>query len=509
MHKALLKIIDYGAWNGGIQVDNSTFENQEMFFKGGIPVTAETIEQRIGVRTRMCAPADERIGETALENLLAQSNFDPSRVKLLIAATNVGDDKYDPGPLVQFPLRALKQAAPDVVALDLYSGCPGYNVGVELAFMLSLGGILKKDDISVVVGAENIHRANTFMSGDTSNIIFGDDALATALETQTTLHPSGSYTCSDAATSDFSDTFILDIAKLIYDINGGNRLDGIIVDNQIGKTDYRVPATAARVQAALVQLIYPEQAAAGAFHRFKDALAFYDRNVKSFAFDIMSLHQGQEFVESVAKAYVESGKYPTVASVSLHRSRGICVKIHHAEGYAFHRPQHGIIDTFTQTHGCFGDFIHAIFRDDEIWGDIDGKGVFLYATRGANRHLTKLLQANALTIDDIELLIEHQANFAMIPLTLEQLFSHGDGDPQQAAADFIANKMVTNIHTRGNCSVVCMQRLPYDLQCGALEPDTIQGYAINENLDALKNARLILSDSVGAGMTRSSFLQRL
>jgi hypothetical protein len=68
--------------------------------------------------------------------------------------------------------------------------------------------------------------------------------------------------------------------------------------------------------------------------------------------------------------------------------------------------------------------------------------------------------------------------------------------------------MVTNVHERGNCSVVCMQRLPYDLKRGALQPDTVQGYAVNRNLQRLKDARLVLYDSVGAGMTRSSFLMR-
>ena len=82
-------------------------------------------------------------------------------------------------------------------------------------------------------------------------------------------------------------------------------------------------------------------------------------------------------------------------------------------------------------------------------------------------------------------------------------------DAKEAVAEIIANKMVTNVHERGNCSVVCMQRLPYDLQRGALAADTIQGFKINSNLERLKEARLILNDSVGAGMTRSSFLQRI
>jgi hypothetical protein len=111
-------------------------------------------------------------------------------------------------------------------------------------------------------------------------------------------------------------------------------------------------------------------------------------------------------------------------------------------------------------------------------------------------------------MDDIDLIVEHQANFAMIPLTLEQVLKSGQTDQKNAVANVVANKMVTNIHVRGNCSVVCMQRLPYDLQRGALRPDKIQGYAVNQNLEKLRQAKTILYDSIGAGMTRSSFIQR-
>ena len=81
----------------------------------------------------------------------------------------------------------------------------------------------------------------------------------------------------------------------------------------------------------------------------------------------------------------------------------------------------------------------------EIFGDMDGKGVFLYATRGARAHLNDLFSANHIKLDDIDLLFEHQANFAMIPLTLTQL---SDLDAQQSkkmVADLIANKMVTSV----------------------------------------------------------------
>ncbi|MDY7036995.1 MAG: hypothetical protein SV375_12645, partial [Thermodesulfobacteriota bacterium] len=62
---SVLDIIAHGAWNGGIPLDNSIYEDKGMFFKGGKPVNDETIQERIGVRTRIaerhlgphCAPA--------------------------------------------------------------------------------------------------------------------------------------------------------------------------------------------------------------------------------------------------------------------------------------------------------------------------------------------------------------------------------------------------------------------------------------------------------------------
>ncbi len=94
----VLDITAQGAWNGGTRVDNSVYENTGMQFKGGIPVTRESIEERIGVRTRMAAPEGERIGVAAFNDLLSTSGIDPSRIRVLIAATNLGEDKYDPGP---------------------------------------------------------------------------------------------------------------------------------------------------------------------------------------------------------------------------------------------------------------------------------------------------------------------------------------------------------------------------------------------------------------------------
>jgi 3-oxoacyl-[acyl-carrier-protein] synthase III len=503
-----LKIIGYGAWNGGSLIDNSIFEKKGMFFKNNIPVNNQTIEERVGVRTRMVAPADLRIGRTALHNLLKTSGIDPARIKLFIGATNIGEDKYNPGPLIRYPVQSVSRMTPNAIAFDLYAGCPGFNVAVELVFMLSLSGVLEKGDLSVIIGAENVYRAKAFRSIDTASIIFGDDALATALETKSSLKPTGHYFCSEKVKRSLTENFPQDIARLIFELNGRERIDGIIIDNQVGKIQHRIPATAARVQNSLVNLMYSEEASAGIFNRFQGALKFYDQNINSFAYDIMSLDQDTNLAEKLARAYVESGKCRTVVSGYLTSDLSIEVKIHKGQGYPLHKPQSGIVDTLTRTHGCFANYIEFMPYNGDVFGEMDGKGVFLYATRGAKRHLTDLLDRNKLTLDDIELLIEHQANFAMIPMTIEKLMENVQPDRKKAVVEFIANKMVTNIHTRGNCSVVCMQRLPYDLQRGVLKEDAIQGYPINRNLENLKHANVILNDSVGAGMTRSSFLQK-
>jgi 3-oxoacyl-[acyl-carrier-protein] synthase III len=505
---SILDIVGNGAWNGGTLVDNSVYENKGMFFKGGIPVTAQTIEERIGVRTRMAASADEKIGLLALQALLSATGFDPGRIKLLIGATNIGENRYDPGPLIRHPFELIRQISPGTMVMDLYAGCPGFNVSVELVLMLSLTGSLKPGDISVVVGAENLHRETVFRPMDTSNIIFGDDAMATALETRALGSASGAVFEKRRQGCPVTANFVAGIAQHLADLTGHQRIDGIIVDNQLGKFLYRVPATAARVQNQMVELMFPEEVANKTFKRFKDALNFYDAHVNSFAFDIMTLGKHPAMVEKIARSYVQSGRYNTVASVFLAPDYTADIVVHEGRDCRFERPRYGVIDSRTTTHGVFANYIEAVEDGDDVVGEMDGKGVFLHATRGANAHLTRLLSENNMTLNDMDLLFEHQANFAMIPLTLEQVLPVDAGeDAKKAAAEYIAGKMVNNIHTRGNCSVVCMQRLPYDLEQHALTPDTVHGFPINRNLDKLQNAKKILYDSVGSGMTRSSFLR--
>ena len=206
----VLEIIAQGAWNGGNLVDNSIYENKGLTFKGGIPVNNRTIEERIGVRTRMAATQDERIGVLAFKDLLKTSNIDPSRIKLIIGATNIGEDKFDP------------------LMLDLYAGCPGFNVSVELVFMMSLAEILQPGDLSIIVGAENVHRAKVFPPDDTANIIFGDDALATVLETKAFVSKAESGGIIARAKFNAGEDFARGIANELFKLKGHHKISIIL-----------------------------------------------------------------------------------------------------------------------------------------------------------------------------------------------------------------------------------------------------------------------------------------
>jgi len=506
--RSVLEIVAQGAWEGGTYIDNSMYENRGMFFKGGVPVSDETIQSRVGVRTRVAAPEDERIGRTSFKALLENAGLDTSRIKVVIGATNVGDDKRDRGPQIRHSVDLIQRFCPDATVFDLYAGCPGFNVSVELLLALSRSGRLGPNDLSVIVGAENIHRAEAFTELDTANIIFGDDSMATALETTAATRPLSDCSGEERHGLQLSEDVVESIAEGVAETVGSDHVDGIIIDNQLGNLLLRVPASAARVQHRLVELFNPQEKQAGVFARFKDALEFYDQNVNSFAYDIMSLESAPEVVWSAARAHVESGRQRCVVSVFVAPDRSFEIAVHRGPGRPVPPPNEGVVDAMTRTHGCFAHYIQAFVEDGELYGEIDGKGVFLYATRGVVRHLADLLSRNDATIHDVDLMIEHQANFAMIPATVQQLLTGEPDDVKRAAAEFVAERMVTNIHRRGNCSVVCMQRLPYDLARGALEPDTVQGYPVNRNLAALQGAPTVLYDSVGAGMTRSSFLVR-
>ena len=296
----------------------------------------------------------------AFQDLLQTSGIDPSRIKLVIGATNIGEDKLDSGPLIRHPFQLVQRDCPDALVLDLYAGCPGFNASVELVFILSQAGIIKRDDLSIIVGAENVHRAKSFPPDDTANIIFGDDALATALVTTGSAIRSESDCQTATVRFNAGEDYVRSIAKNIAELTGPNKIDGIIVDNQLGKLLSRIPATAVRVQHQWVEQLYPKEAAKGTFKNFRNALKFYDQHVNCFAFDIMTLNPHPEPVAKIADAYANSGKYQRMVSVYLASDHQVVLTLHEGKHQTCLKPKWGIIDCLTRTYGCFADYIEAL-----------------------------------------------------------------------------------------------------------------------------------------------------
>ncbi len=532
---AVIKIKAHAQCPGGKVVDNHAFSKLGLKFKGGVEATPPAIEQRIGVKTRYAADHGVLAGAYSFEKLLESQDFDPGRIKVVIVATNGGDAIDDPGPFSRHISKLINQHCPDAMVFDLYAGCPGFNVSAEILFAMSLSGRLNKGDMSVIVGYENLLRSDIFKNSGTAMLIFGDDALSTLLETYSNIKPEGQISTAFARpanpddnpddkpedkSEDKSDSdYLTAISRTIIDLCDGSMPDGIIVDNQLGDIAIRLPAVGARLQAKAADLLYPEEAKAGVFKKFNKAIEFFDQNLKSFAFDIMSPSdsggpgdnsgsnsgsKSESPLEAVAKSYIESGKCSRIVTVFLDRDKSSEVTLYTGKGFRAIKPESGIIDSRSVTHGCFGEYIEFFQDNNDIGATMNGKGVFLYAARSAEVNIKKLLSRNSLNITDIDLLIEHQANFALIRKTIELLVA-GTGENSE---NFISRRMPVNIHYRGNCSVPVMQRLHHDLMAGTLLKDDIQGITVNGNTEELKNAKTILFDSVGAGMSRSSFLYK-
>jgi len=94
------------------------------------------------------------------------------------------------------------------------------------------------------------------------------------------------------------------------------------------------------------------------------SLAFYESKVKSFAFDIMTLPKGGGLLETIAQAYLKSGKCRVVASVYLSAKglKWLCIA---AKAFPRENP---LMESWTPTPEprCFADYIQAFLDNGDI-----------------------------------------------------------------------------------------------------------------------------------------------
>ncbi len=107
---------------------------------------------------------------------------------------------------------------------------------------------------------------------------------------------------------------------------------------------------------------------------------------------------------------------------------------------------------FYPSGGCAKPFSEEVLRNREHYLRMDGRRIFKFATRKMADSVINVVQDSGLTLDDIELIIPHQANSRIIELAVRRL-------------GVAPEKMMVNVDRYGNTSAAS---IPLAL-CDALE----------------------------------------
>jgi len=176
----------------------------------------------------------------------------------------------------------------------------------------------------------------------------------------------------------------------------------------------------------------------------------------------------------VTVIFGDGGGAICLEGVETDESRGILASALHAQG-EFSRSL--MIEAPTFRHAPFID--EEMLQQGRHWPKMDGRSVFKHAVRRLPEVATEVLEKAELQIDDIDLVIPHQAN-----LRINQAF--------MKAMDIDPKKLVSNIHKYGNTTAASIP------------------IALDETIEAQKVQKgdTILFLGLGAGLTWGSLIYR-
>lgn len=277
----------------------------------------------------------------------------------------------------------------------------------------------------------------------------------------------------DEATSDL----VLPAARAALESAGlaPEALDGIIVGTVLG--DMVFPATACLVQ---------DRLGAG----------------KAAAFDINAACCGFVYGMNTAHALISSGQMDRVLVVGAEvlskitdwSDRATCVLFGDGAGAAVLEPAEpggGILGTYIRTDGSLADLLHLPAGGSRLptthetidrrghFIKMKGDGVFKYAVRAMEDAARHVLDEAGLSLDDVDILIPHQANIRIIDAVQKRL-----GVP--------AEKVIVNLDRYGNTS-------------SASIPIALDEAARNGKM---KRGDLVLLVAFGGGLTWGAVLFR-
>ncbi len=215
------------------------------------------------------------------------------------------------------------------------------------------------------------------------------------------------------------------------------------------------------------------------------------------SFDISAACTGFVYALSVAKAFIESGMKRSVlivgaeklSSIIDYTDRGTCILFGDGAGAAIIRAtddkSRAIIDVHTGSDGEYADLLmtpnggSGSIHDDgsKTFIKMRGNETFKVAVRTLTNDVVDILRENALSSDEIDHFIPHQANYRIIKAVGDALGLRDD-------------QVVLTVHKYGNTS---SSSIPM---------------AINDIYESgrLKSGDLMLLDAFGGGLTWGSAL---
>jgi len=219
------------------------------------------------------------------------------------------------------------------------------------------------------------------------------------------------------------------------------------------------------------------------------------------AFDISAACSGFVYALNIAKAFIESGMKKNVliigaekmSSIVDYRDRTTCILFGDGAGAAVigvsDKKEESVLDIHTSSDGSYGDFLITPgcgSRNPCTQETIDsglqylkmkGNETFKIAVNTLTKDVKNILEKNALSSEDIDFFIPHQANLRIIDSVAKKL-------------DFPMEKVVLTVEKYGNTSAASIPM------------------AINNWYESgkLKSGDLMLLDTFGGGLTWGSAL---
>ena len=213
------------------------------------------------------------------------------------------------------------------------------------------------------------------------------------------------------------------------------------------------------------------------------------------AFDIQAVCSGFVYAISIANEIMKGGKIKTAVVIGAEKmsslidwkDRSTCVLFGDGAGAVILQSANdgnGIIDYEINANGKYFDILRTTggVSTNQIAGNIlmDGRGVFKHAVEKMTSSIINIIKKNGLTLDDISLIIPHQANYRILSLVAEKLKISND-------------KFMLTIGEHANTSSAS---IPLALDV-----------ALNEG--KIKKGDYIILEALGAGLTWGSVLVKM